>query len=65
MSMDTITRGVLLLAANRLEEEIFQGNTRSIHTMTITLNGAHGGADVRMQGEYDSGDYYDETIEVH
>lgn len=63
--MDTIDTDTIERAAKQVEQRIKEGNI--IDTVTITLNGAHGGADVRIQGSTPDGDAFgdiDETIVV-
>lgn len=45
--MDTIDNNVMQGAA---EAVIHANQTAVIHTVTVTLNGQHGGADVKMHG---------------
>ena len=45
--MNTIDASVMNAAAKFLEDKVWIAD---IHTVTITLNGRHGGADVTLEG---------------
>ena len=51
--MDTIDRSAMVDAANYVGE---CAQHAVIHTVTVTLNGAHGGADVIIEGTVFDGD---------
>ena len=55
--MDTIDFDVMQRVANVIDRAVTHG-APIIHTVTIVLNGAHGGADVTYEG------FTDETLDA-
>jgi hypothetical protein len=64
--MDTITPSVLQDAATRLYAVTEFARFKYVHTVTITLNGEHGGADLTIKGftGNDVSLYNEQTITV-
>lgn len=71
--MDTIDTYTMQAAAKALSAATEQAGLDAVHTVTVTLNGAHGGADVTLAGwkhhhlGYGTIDYQHAaiTVEVH
>ncbi len=60
--MDTITSGVLNAVSSTLEEAYSDMGLINVHTITIVLNGQHGGAEVTISGEAPTTEYQPVTI---
>ena len=56
--MDTIDSNVMAAATIAVEDALADSGLEEVHTITVTLNGAHGGADVVIEGFSP----YDETV---
>ena len=48
--MDTIDSSVMAAATIAVEDLATQHDLRYVHTVTVSLNGAHGGADLTIVG---------------
>jgi hypothetical protein len=59
---DTIDRTVLQAAADLVAVVADTFPVPTIHTVTVTLNGQHGGADVHIFGTLDDGSDLDFTM---
>jgi hypothetical protein len=63
--MDTLDSGVMHTAADAVESVLQEADTDIIHTVTVTLNGQHGGADVVIEGfDFDESEF-EVTVEIH
>ena len=63
--MDTIDGNVMQAAAEQVVQMLNDPSTDVIHTVTIELNGQHGGADVFIEGYDVDGDEWESSTEVH
>jgi hypothetical protein len=51
VTLDTIDENVMQVVADHVKGAVMKGII--VHTVTVTLNGQHGGADVTIEGDQD------------
>lgn len=62
--MDTIDSDVMRTAADAVESVLQEPDTAIIHTVTVTLNGGTGGADVIVGGFDFDDSTWELTVEI-